>query len=144
MPCAEPSYHTLQGHVVPGTTLAEIWWSRPSHLILQFCHCLHCLHIFLECGSADDTHFQHAMAMFHSQISLPKCHNSSVCSGLYHPPEGLVWRREMTNPSTPANRFHLLSETSLHAAYWLSMAPSASVGLHLESNDTRRPLCGAH
>ena len=121
----------------PGTARTEIWWSRSSLSLTSCRNCLHCFFIILW-----SIHLQQAVVAFNSQVSLPNA--SSVNSALASPSptqkvlSGMIEDQHfayLIESSSHANRARLLSVAAPHSSSWLSVVPSTSLGLHLESNE---------
>ena len=47
----------------------------------------------------------------------------------------LCSRHNFLGSSSVANKARILSESAPHSAFWLSMVPSTSLGLHFEPNE---------
>ena len=92
-------------------------------------------------GSAEDYHLQQAVVTYNSQVSVSEA--ITVESTLASPITQKVLSgrveeqlfKSLLESSSPANKARLLSVSAPHAASWLSVIPSVSLGLHLEPNE---------
>ena len=92
-------------------------------------------------GDRDDQYLVQAINVFNIQV-LPSDANS-VQSVLSSPIKQRTLSQKLDNrlfqtllvSSSVANKARILSESAPHSASWLSVVPSAALGLHLEPNE---------
>ena len=93
-------------------------------------------------GSAESIHLQQAVVAFNSQVSLPNAISVNFALASPSPTQkvlsGMIKDQLFANlmdSSSHANRARLLLVAAPQSSSWLSVVPSSSLGLHLESNE---------
>ena len=105
-----------------------VLWGFGASLPVPSFECyFHCLPLLFKLWEADNSQVSQSNVMtIDSILASPICLSMQMDDHLF---------RAFFDGSSLANRARLPSVSAPHAASWLSMIPSISLGLHLDPND---------